>query len=245
MQQHGSADDNVPAFHSRRMNQLISQKNGDAPHQYVELKGKNHWFDGVMTTAPLLEFYGILGREADWAKLPQNFTIVIANPADMCSRGGLLVDQLNNPDQFGRIEVERCPESATWVLRTSNILRFHFIADKESDISPYKIVIDRSSLELPQGEDQLACWLVRSERGFWRVGMYHPNIGSETYYLRYLMIANGSQSSVTARNWDRLIRSFAVLADFRYVHLRLSLMWHCRLLKISFNISLLIPRSLI
>lgn len=174
MQQHGSADDNVPAFHSRRMNQLISQMNGDTPHQYVELNGRNHWFDGVMTTAPLLGFYGILGREADWAKLPQNFTIVIANPANMGARGGLLVDQLNSPDQIGRIEVERCPKSATWVLRTCNILRFHFIASKFSDILPHKIVIDRSSLELPPRKEKLACWLLRSERGFWHVRNVSP-----------------------------------------------------------------------
>ena len=174
MQQHGSADNNVPAFHSRRMNQLISQMNGNSPHQYVELKGKNHWFDGVMTTVPLLEFYDILRRDADWAKLPQNFTIMIANPADMGARGGLLVDQLVSPDQLGRIEVERCPTSATWVLRTSNILRFHFIATKYSDILPRQLVIDQRSLDLPPGEEKFACWLVRSEQGSWHVRNVSP-----------------------------------------------------------------------
>lgn len=169
MQQHGSADNNVPAFHSRRMNQLISQMNEDSAHRYVELKGKNHWYDGVMTTIPLLEFYDILGREADWAKLPQKFTIIIANPADMGARGGLLVDQLLSPDQLGRIEVERCPTSAIWVLRTSNILRFHFIATKHRDILPHKLVIDQRSLELPPGKEKLACWLLRSKQGSWHV----------------------------------------------------------------------------
>ena len=32
--------------------------------------------------------------------------------------------------------------------------------------------------------------------------------------LRYLMIVNGSQNNVTARNWDRLTRSSAVMGDF-------------------------------
>ena len=169
MQQHGSADDNVPAFHSRRMNQLISQMNGDSPHQYVELNGKSHWFDGVMTTVPLLEFYDILGREANWAKLPLKFTVMIVNPAEMGARGGLLVDHLISPDQLGRIEVRRCPTSATWVLRTSNILRLHFTTTKESDALPHKLVIDQSSLELPPGKEKFACWLVRSEQGFWHV----------------------------------------------------------------------------
>lgn len=169
MQQHGSADDNVPAFHSRRMNQLISQMNKDSPHSYIELKGKNHWFDGVMTTAPLLGFYDILGQEADWAKVPQEFTLIIANPAEMGERGGLLVDQFISPDQLGKIEVERCPTSMTWVLRTSNILRFHFIATEKSDIVPHKLVIDQSSLELPPGKEKFDCWLVWSKEGFWHV----------------------------------------------------------------------------
>ena len=169
MQQHNSADDNVPAFHSRRMNQLISQTNGDFLHQYVELKGKSHWFDGVMTTDPLLEFYDLLGRKENWAKLPLEFTIIIVNPAEMIARGGLLVDQLISPDQLGRIEVARCLKSATWVLKTSNILRLHFITTEKSDTLPHKLVIDQSSLELPPGKERFACWLVRSERGFWHV----------------------------------------------------------------------------
>lgn len=169
MQQHGSADDNVPAFHSRRMNQLISQMDGGYPHRYVELKGKNHWFDGVMTTGTLLEFYDILGREGDWAKLPQDFSIVVANPAAMGARGGLLVDQLISPDQLGTIEVKRRPASTTWVLRTSNILRFHLGPTKKLEILPHKLVIDQSTLELPPGEEESACWLVRSDQGSWHV----------------------------------------------------------------------------
>lgn len=169
MQQHGSADENVPAFHSRRMNQLISQINGNCDHQYVELKGKNHWFEGVMTTVELLAFYDILRCEATLTKLPQDFTTMIANPADMGARGGLLVDQLTSPDQLGRIEVERCRTSATWRLKTSNILRFHFVVSKESHILPHKLIIDQISLELPAGEEKLAYWLVRSDTGSWHV----------------------------------------------------------------------------
>lgn len=192
MQQHGSADNNVPTFHSRRMNQLISLKNGDFSHEYVELKGKSHWFDGVMTTVPLLGFYDILGREAGWAKLPQDFTIMIANPAEMGARGGLVVDQLISPDQLGRIEVERCPTSATWILRTSNVLRLHFITTKNSDILPHRLFIDQSSLELPSGDKKFACWLVRSEQGFWRVrNVSLKAFDPQSDFLRCLMIVNG------------------------------------------------------
>lgn len=93
--QHGAADDNVPAYHSRRMNQLIIQSNKEAPPTYVELEGKGHWFDGVMTTLQLRDFYAhILDLEALRPALPQSFSVVVSNPADMGSRGGLVVDQL-------------------------------------------------------------------------------------------------------------------------------------------------------
>ena len=197
MQQHGSADNNVPAFHSRRMNQLISQMNGDFCHQYVELKGKSHWFEGVMTTIPLLGFYDILGRGADWPQLPQTFTMMVGNPAEMGARGGLLVDQLITPDQLGRVEVARCPTSATWVLRTSNILRLHFIATKNSDTLPHELVIDQSVLELPPGKEKFACWIVRSEQGFWHVRNVSGSLSlrvfnPKAYFLRHLLIVNGS-----------------------------------------------------
>ena len=201
IQQHGSADDNVPAFHSRRMNQLIAQTNGESSHQYVELKGKNHWFDGVMTTPALRSFYDILGREADWGKLPQNFITIIANPADMGVRGGLLVDQLITPDQLGKIEVERSSTSMTWVVKTYNILRFHFVATIESDIVPQRLIIDESSVELPPEKEKPDRWLVRSKQGFWHVRkpvdqLFH----AEAYLVRCLVIINGSQSNVTALN---------------------------------------------
>lgn len=215
MQQHGSADDNVPAFHSRRMNQLTSQMNGEFLHRYVELKGKSHWFDGVMTTAPLLGFYDILEREADWPKLPQEFTIVIANPAEMGARGGLLVDQLISPDQLGKIEVERRPISKTWVLRTSNILRFHFIANQNSEAVPHQLVIDQYSLELPPGKEKFDCWLIRFKQGLWHVRIFATHsFGPAAHYLRYLTIVSGLQSNVTARNWDPLTRFFAAWGDF-------------------------------
>ena len=200
MQQHGSADDNVPVFHSRRMNQLISQMNGESPQQYVELKDKTHWFHGIMTTAPLLAFYDILGREADWAKLPQKFVMVIANPVDMGARGGLLVDQLMSPDQLGKIEVERVPTSMTWVLRTFNVLRFHFIATNKSDLAPHKLVIDQNSLELPPGEERFDCWLVRSSEGPWHVRKSIQLLDLKAELLRYATIVSGSQNSVMVHN---------------------------------------------
>lgn len=59
MQQHGSADDNVPAYHSRRLFQLQLQSRS-APDKttYVELQGKNHWFDGMFLNSKQFSLKG-------------------------------------------------------------------------------------------------------------------------------------------------------------------------------------------
>lgn len=41
LQQHGQEDDNVPAFHSRRMSQLVSEAGWET--KYWEIPGKGHW----------------------------------------------------------------------------------------------------------------------------------------------------------------------------------------------------------
>lgn len=149
LQQHGSADDNVPAYHSRRLNQLISNTGGSS--EYVELQGAGHWFDGVMTTRPLRDFYLYhLAKHRILPALPLQFSIVVANPAEMGSRGGIVVDQLIAPEKYGRVHVERIPSSDIWILRTRNILRFHLSYLPSADIrlqiddSPEVFILDRS-----------------------------------------------------------------------------------------------------
>ena len=133
LQQHGSADDNVPAYHSRLMSQLLAHS--DLPSAYVELPGKGHWFDGIMTTEPLRRFYSDkLGRfskdegddnEYDRSRLPsKDFSITIPNSADMGSRCGIEVEQLESPDVLGKIEVKTDGSTAITHLHTSNIHRF-------------------------------------------------------------------------------------------------------------------------
>lgn len=165
LQQHGSADDNVPVYHSRHMNQLISVSTGSS--KYVELSGVGHWFDGVMTTMPLREFYEHwLDRKQAALELPMRFTIVVANPGDMGSRAGIVVDQLVSPGQFGRIHVERFPLSTSWVLRTSNILRFHFIRH-----CGFRLRIDNTP-EFEVCEQKREDWgdFTRLKNGSWQVG---------------------------------------------------------------------------
>lgn len=167
IQQHGGGDDNVPAYHSRRMSQLITQSNNTASAAYVELKDRGHWFDGVMSTLPLREFYAaILNPQAELPALPECFSIVVANPADMSSRGGLIVDQLHLPDQLGKIDVSR--NTSTWTMTTSNISRFHF-ESSTSFALPLKIIVDQNRLEMSRAEEISNGWVVRSLSGHWQV----------------------------------------------------------------------------
>jgi hypothetical protein len=173
LQQHGSADSNVPAFHSRRMNQLVSQSAKDTSHDYSELEGRGHWYDGVMTSLPLRKFYANLLGVGGEPKLPQTFSIVVSNPADMGPRGGLVVDQMITPDQLGKIDIAMNPTTATWVLRTSNIRRFHFSSAGYNPL-PHELIIDETQLELPLEKVESGCWLLRSRIGIWQVSIMSP-----------------------------------------------------------------------
>lgn len=173
-QQHGSADDNVSVFHSRRMSELVSQTGSCSG--YKELKGQGHWFDGVMVTTSLCNFYDQLLRgAARKPNLPQNFTIHIANPANMGSRGGIVTDQLIFPGQIGKIEINRDLPLITWTVRTSNILRFHFGPLSCDFVLPLSIIIDGCDMKLTSELGRPETWFVRSVDGSWQVRNFNPN----------------------------------------------------------------------
>ncbi|MCJ1391470.1 hypothetical protein MMC18_004334 [Xylographa bjoerkii] len=143
LQQHGSYDNNVPVYHSRRLQQLIDGSGWSS--KYVELLGKSHWFEGIMITEPMCKFYDDISRSrVSKPDLPDNFSIVVPSSGDMGSRGGIQVDQLVSPDQLGRINVNRNKKSGTWSLRTSNIRRFHLVRSILQAGSAQAIEIDGS-----------------------------------------------------------------------------------------------------
>ncbi|MCJ1477293.1 hypothetical protein MMC13_005964 [Lambiella insularis] len=165
-QQHGSNDDNVPVYHSRRLKQLIGESGWSS--NYTELPGKGHWFDEVMTTEPMRAFYeNISSVEAVKPMLPQRFSFVVPNSGDMGARGGIVVDQLENPDQLGRIAVVRSQKTSKWALTTSNIHRFHFSRPGGGVQLPQTIEIDRCLLsEMTAAGTQS---FVRSSDNIWLV----------------------------------------------------------------------------
>ena len=165
--QHGSADDNVPVYHSRRMYQLLSQNGQSATVEYSELQGKGHWFEGVLTTPALTLFYRSILAKPVQPLLPAKFSLVVSNPAETGSRGGLLVQYLTSPDQLGSIEVTRRPEM--WELHTSNIHCFSFDASLHLGTVPQIIQVDDQQFDIPVLRGSSRTFLFDAEC-VWRVG---------------------------------------------------------------------------
>lgn len=125
LQQHGSDDDNVPPYHSRLLSQLIEE--AGAQSEYVEMYGKPHWWDGVMTTDPMKHFlrrHLNNGGPPAIAEVPANmrsFTIVSAGQGDMGPKNGVEILQLTVPGQLGKVHVSFDPLTLACALSTSNM----------------------------------------------------------------------------------------------------------------------------
>ncbi|KAI9718623.1 MAG: hypothetical protein M1828_006631 [Chrysothrix sp. TS-e1954] len=165
MQQHGSADDNVPCFHARRMQQLIFEAGNTS--QYVELAGKGHWFDGIMTTAPLRDFYegkliqaseGQLMQASEGQVTPESFTLTVASPVESGPKFGFRIEDLSRPGQLGKVHVKTSDDGLS--VTTSNVLRFSL------DCSAYasdQLTIDGQFVALDRGHHTLRVHLMRRD----------------------------------------------------------------------------------
>jgi predicted esterase len=147
--QHGSVDDNVPAYHSRLMHQLLSQSGSE--NTYHEMEGKPHYWNGVMTTQPLAEFIERhLTQEADRVNTNSRvdtFTVTAMNPGDTDSLHDIRILGLTIPGQMGRVEVTvENPHSST--LFTSNV-RVLEIASRFSKGNT--VSIDDQTIEIGKG----------------------------------------------------------------------------------------------
>ncbi|KAK3079214.1 hypothetical protein LTS18_005442, partial [Coniosporium uncinatum] len=120
-QQHGGADDNVPTYHSRLMNQRLALAGWPTP--YNEIPASPHYYDGVLTTDVLQDFYRkYLGRPANRSTSLDRFTLVVANPGDTGSKEGIRVTQLQDPGQYGSVAVSIDSSSCSYDLKTFNVL---------------------------------------------------------------------------------------------------------------------------
>lgn len=142
-QQHGSADDNVPVYHSRLMNTLLCQSGIAA--KFSEMPGTGHWIDGTMTTSSMIQFYLAHLNDTDVeTTAPVDFAFVVPNSHDMGSKYGIVVDQLSSPDRAGhiRVSVARDGSVTRWHLSTQNIHRLHFDPRVQVSNSPNEVLLD-------------------------------------------------------------------------------------------------------
>ncbi|KAF2427163.1 hypothetical protein EJ08DRAFT_689074 [Tothia fuscella] len=166
-QQHGGADDNVPTYHSRLMNQLLFEAGTSA--EFSELPGKGHWWEGVMTTEGLSRFYQ---EQLKNSKVePENLTefeIAVGNPGDMGSKSGVQVLYLEDPGLIGRVRVSVNGSFA--VLKTANVLAFEIDNAKRglknAKVDGQEVKIDSA------GQVQF----FKDEKGHWTSGSPPSNL---------------------------------------------------------------------
>ncbi|KAF3479564.1 uncharacterized protein GIQ15_06540 [Arthroderma uncinatum] len=151
-QQHGASDDNVVVYHSRLMHRLM--KENGWPSEYLEVPGKNHWYDGIMTSDYLKEFYYKYAKRPDSDHLlPVNFAITIP-PA--------------GPDRAGSINVQRDLSTHVWKITTRNIRRFHLELSAVRALPPSQIQIDGSEPFPVTTEIKSATtWYTQDNSGKW------------------------------------------------------------------------------
>lgn len=150
--QHGDADDNVPVFHARRMVQLA--KHANVAVTYHELKGKGHWFDGIMTTEGMKNFIrNNIGNQSATAPLPLHFKLTVANPGDTQWKFGFRIDQLVDPGQTGSLVVDSTDSSIS--VATSNVRTFRILTKLWTSWKP--ISINGRPVPLPslEGHDHI------------------------------------------------------------------------------------------
>jgi len=162
-QQHGSADDNVPVYHSRLMYQLLGEF-GSSSSNFSEIKGAGHWFYGVMTTESLTRFYKSILDDTTPNSLHDDFSFVVANPADFGSKRGFKIDHLVDPSQLGRVNVAQRSETITeTVVTTENILQFSI--DVTNPEVARHISIDEQTFDITDlsASEHVTFWWERGE----------------------------------------------------------------------------------
>lgn len=137
--QHGSADDNVPTYHSRQMYQNLCEY--DRCPAYSELANKGHWFEGIATTGFLKQFYSTHIASTP----PRNpdgrpFEVVSANPRATGPKFGLQILQLSVPGRLGKIKATQ--KNGTQVFMTINVRSFSL----KSKTFEFPITIDMQQI---------------------------------------------------------------------------------------------------
>ncbi|EFQ91843.1 hypothetical protein PTT_11211 [Pyrenophora teres f. teres 0-1] len=158
-QQHGEIDDNIPAYHSRLLAEQLHRNHADS--SYNEVAGKNHWWDTVMTTSELVDFYYEQTTNED--ALPRkmgNFLIVVGDPGDMGSKNGIKVKHLEDPGRYGRVDVRG------HIIKTSNVQDIEF----GTEIWELSVTIDGQELDIARAASAESMVSAYKTASGWKVG---------------------------------------------------------------------------
>ena len=122
-QQHGDADTNVPVYHSRLMRQLATEAKIDG--EYNEVPGAEHWFDGIMTTHPLVKFYH---KHLESAETTNRYTlpvtVISSSPQSFSSVHGFKITALKVPGRLARLTINEDKVNDSCSVRTQNVAAF-------------------------------------------------------------------------------------------------------------------------
>jgi hypothetical protein len=144
--------------------------------RFDEVPSSGHWFDNIMTEGSVGNFLRKMTSEYPFER-PTSHRFVVTNPREMGFRGGIKVEQLLSPAEYGvvygfsnsrlgEIEVKRTVTSPIPLevlhINTSNIRRFR-------SMDPFTLdVIHVDGQYIPCGE-RLCRSFVKNERGQWIV----------------------------------------------------------------------------
>ncbi|KAI1516787.1 Peptidase-S9 domain containing protein [Pyrenophora tritici-repentis] len=164
-QQHGEIDDNVPAYHSRLLAEQLYRNHADS--SYNEVAGKNHWWDTVMTTSELVDFYykQMVSEDALPRKM-EHFLIVVGDPGDMGSKNGIKVKHLEDPGRYGRVGVRG------HVIKTSNVQDIEF----ETDVWKLSVNIDGQELDLAGAVSAESTVSAYKTTSGWKIGSSETSV---------------------------------------------------------------------
>jgi hypothetical protein len=149
------------------MHQLIAETGWSS--NYSEIPGKGHWWDTVMTTKGLQEFYQQQLRDP---KLPslgsiENFEIVVADPGTTGSKFGIRVLYIEDPGQLGKLRVTLNRDTGNWRFEPENIMAFEIdgssafdaitIHDTTNSAAPAEFIVRKSGskVEFRRGKDSI------------------------------------------------------------------------------------------
>jgi hypothetical protein len=106
---HGSADNNVPARHSRAHIAILnSWLHAETPKEvsYTEVPGEGHWWDGILRDPAVLAFLRDLPPRKSMDDVRNaGFTLTTANPDESGSKGGIRIVELAVPGRLARLDV--------------------------------------------------------------------------------------------------------------------------------------------